>query len=105
MSLDGGDRLYGFRHDLVFGAPAPASARAPAAVPSTVTEVQIVGAGPDEAALRSQLKLRAGDRFSFFRWQDDRDRLELTYHQRDHAAARVTTRFSVGCVVHLENNV
>ena len=38
------------------------------------------------------LKLRAGDRFSFFRWQDDRDRLELFYQQRDRAAARVTTR-------------
>ena len=92
VSLDGSDRLYGFRHDLVFGAPAPASARTPPPTPPKVTMVQIEGAGPDEAALRSRLTLRPGDRFSFFKWQDDRDRLELFYQERDHATARVTTR-------------
>jgi len=92
VSLDNGDRLYGFRHDLIFGASTPASARTPPPEPPKVTRVQVSGAGPDEAALRSRLTLRAGDRFSFFRWQDDRDRLELFYQQRDRASARVTTR-------------
>jgi hypothetical protein len=92
VSLDSGDRLYGFRHDLVFGASTPASTRTPPPAPPAVTKVQIIGAGPDEAALRSLLKLRAGDRFSFFQWQDDRDRLELFYQRQDRATARVTTR-------------
>src|SRR5262249_13140168 len=91
VSLDDGDRLYGFRHGLVFGDPAPV-ARLPARELPRVTSVQITGAGPDEAALRDQLSLSVGDRFSFFRWQDDRDRLERFYERRDHATARVTTR-------------
>jgi hypothetical protein len=75
VSLDNGDRLYGFRHDLIFGDVSPAT-RAPAAAPPQVTNIQITGAGTDEAALRSRLTFHAGDRFSFFNWQDDRDRLE-----------------------------
>jgi hypothetical protein len=66
VSLDSGDRLYGFRHDLVFGSGKTASAPTTAAVPPRVTNVQITGAGSDEPELRSRLKLRAGDRFSFF---------------------------------------
>ena len=95
VGLDNGDRLYGFRHDLVFGAASPPT-RAPAPEPPKVTNVQITGAGADEAALRSRLTLRTGDRFSFFTWQDDRDRLELFYQERDHATARVTTRRVAG---------
>jgi len=91
VSLDDGDRLYGFRHSLVFGDPARV-ARPPAREVPRVTSVQVTGAGPDEAALRDQLSLTVGDRFSFFRWQDDRDRLEQFYERRDHATARVTTR-------------
>jgi outer membrane protein assembly factor BamA/autotransporter translocation and assembly factor TamB len=91
VSLDDGDRLYGFRHGLVFGDPAPV-VRAPAREVPRVTSVQITGAGSDETALRERLSLHGGDRFSFFRWQDDRDRLEQFYEQHDHATARVTTR-------------
>src|SRR5262249_59149319 len=82
---------YGCGHRLVCGDPAPV-ARLPARELPRVTSVQITGAGPDEAALRDQLSLSVGDRFSFFRWQDDRDRLEQFYKRRDHATVRVTTR-------------
>ncbi len=58
----------------------------------TVVRVQISGAGADENALRSQLKIKAGDRFSFFRWQDDRERIENFFHERERFEARVVTR-------------
>src|SRR5439155_1024538 len=57
-----------------------------------VRSIRISGAASDEAALRSQLKLAGGDRFSFFRWQDDRERLEAWYRKRDRLTAHVTTR-------------
>ena len=95
VTLDSGDRLYGFSHAVVFGKPPSPAARASAPSPR-VSGVRISGAGADEKALRSRLSLGAGDRFSFFRWQDDRDRLEAFFHDRDRAEARVTTRRSDG---------
>src|SRR5262249_56022398 len=57
-----------------------------------VSDVAIAGAAGDESALQSRLKLKANDRFSFFQWQDDRDRLEAYYHERQHLEARVLSR-------------
>src|SRR5206468_6250109 len=74
--------------------PSP-TARALTLLPR-VSGVSISGAGVDEQALRARLRLDTGDRFSFFRWQDDRDRLEAFYHDRDRAEARVTSRRSDG---------
>jgi outer membrane protein assembly factor BamA len=90
--LDGGDRLYQFQHNLVFAAPAHAAPSERPPTPPRVSQVHIVGAAADEPALRERMKLSAGDRFSFFQWQDDRDRLEAYYHDRDYLEARVTTR-------------
>ena len=92
VSLDNGDRLYGFRHDVVLGASSPVSPRPSAPETPRITNVQLAGAGDDEAALRSRLKLDVGDRFSFFRWQDDRERLERFYQEHDHVQARVAAR-------------
>ena len=75
VSLDDGDRLYGFQRDVSFGRPAEAGKSVEAPAP-TVSEVTIVGAGSDEARLRSLLKLQPSDRFDLFRWQDDRERVE-----------------------------
>src|SRR5205814_6776741 len=91
VSLDNGDRRYDFEHDLLFGKPPPRNTGTTAPAPR-VRAVQISGAGADENTLRSLLRLSPGDRFSFFRWQDDRDRLEKFYHDRNRAEARVTTR-------------
>ena len=91
VNQDNGDRVYDFRHDLTFGRPA--NFKRPVQRPrETVIRVQISGAGADESALRSQLKVKEGDRFSFFRWQDDRERIENFFHERERFEARVVTR-------------
>jgi outer membrane protein assembly factor BamA len=91
VTLDDNDRLYTFSHDISIGGSRPRAASR--AVPSErVTEVAITGAGTDEAALRSRLKLQANDRFSFFQWQDDRERLEAFFHERERFEARIAAR-------------
>jgi len=117
VSGDDDLRSYGFRHDMSFGgaaAPAPtaASASAPAVARSLpllrstqgrVADVVITGqlAFPEDR-LRGLLRLKAGDRFDFGRWQDDRDRLEAFYHQNEHLAARVNaSRMTAGEAVTL----
>ena len=91
VNQDSGDRVYDFRHDLTFGRPA--NFKRPIERPrETVIRVQISGAGADENALRSLLKVKEGDRFSFFRWQDDRERIENFFHERERFEARVVTR-------------
>jgi outer membrane protein assembly factor BamA/autotransporter translocation and assembly factor TamB len=91
VNLDSGDRVYDFRHDLTFGQPA--NYRKPVRrVREMVASVQISGADADESALRSRLKLKAGDRFSFFRWQDDRDAIEAFFHEQQRFEARVATK-------------
>lgn len=93
---DDGARAYEFRHDLDFGggvAPAgPRAARAPAES-ARVAEVRITGSpGFDEAALRARIELDEGDRFDFYRWQQDQDRLAAFYAERDHLEARIAAR-------------
>src|SRR5439155_22214790 len=56
VSLDNGDRRYDFEHDLLFGRP-PSRPPATTTMRSTVGAVRISGAGTDENALRSQLRL------------------------------------------------
>jgi outer membrane protein assembly factor BamA/autotransporter translocation and assembly factor TamB len=91
VNLDSGDRVYDFRHDLTFGQPA--NYRKPVRrVRETVASVQISGAGADESALRSRLKLKTGDRFSFFSWQDDRDAIETFFHEQHRFEAHVATK-------------
>jgi outer membrane protein assembly factor BamA/autotransporter translocation and assembly factor TamB len=92
VSLDDGDRLYTFSHDITFGAERKAAAKAKPVL--HVSDVTITGAAADEAALRAKLKVKAGDRFSFFDWQDDRDRLEAFYASRRQFEARITARRS-----------
>lgn len=58
-----------------------------------VTAVVIQGTpGVAERELLAQLQLRAGERFDFFRWQEDRERLEQWYRTRGFLEARVTTQ-------------
>jgi outer membrane protein assembly factor BamA/autotransporter translocation and assembly factor TamB len=116
VSDDSDLRSYGFRHDMSFGgAAAPASAAASASAPAArslpllrstqgrVADVVITGqpAFPEDR-LRGLLRLKAGDRFDFGRWQDDRDRLEAFHHQNEHLAARVNaSRMTAGDAVTL----
>jgi outer membrane protein assembly factor BamA len=91
VSQDDGQRLYGFQHELSFGKPSN-SKRPESAEPPVVREVVITGAGADEAEIRSRLKVKPGSRFSLFTWQDDRERIEEFYQERQQLEARVVTR-------------
>ena len=87
-------RSYEFRHDLAFGAPrAVRSANTSREIEQPrVSSIRIEGDTRfPEDQLRDRLRLKDGDRFDFIKWQDDRDRLERFYHERQHLAALVTT--------------
>ena len=93
---DDGSRAYEYRQQLVFGGPAgaaraePAAQRAPA---PRVSEVRFTDApASDEHGLRALLRVGPGDRFNFFRWQQDRDRLAGWYQERGFLEARITAR-------------
>ena len=91
VALDDGDRLYDFTHNLSFGGAKHTTAAAKAPV-LRITDISITGAGTEEQQLRARLKLQAGDRFSFFQWQDDRERIERFYHESQRFEARVGAR-------------
>lgn len=93
ISRDDDTRAYEFRHMMQFGGGVRSgAARASAAPPpARVAAVRFTGdAGFDEETLRSVLDLGAGDRFDFFAWQRDRDRLEAFYHDREYLEARIS---------------
>jgi outer membrane protein assembly complex protein YaeT len=55
-----------------------------------VTAVRFAGTpGVSEDELRRTIQLNAGDRFDFYRWQQDQDRLVAFYYARDFLEARV----------------
>ena len=89
-------RSYEFRHDVTFGS-APNAIRS-GNVTREVRQPRVSAIRMDgdlkfpEAQLRELLKLKEGDRFDFIEWQDDRDKVERFYHERQHLAARITTR-------------
>ncbi len=94
VSQDNESRIYDFRHDVTIGggAAAQAAASRPA---SRVASVRFTGT-PDvpEEDLRSRLKLTDGKTFDFFRWQQDRDRLEEWLRKDGHFEARVSAHRS-----------
>ena len=92
---DDGSRLYQFRHEFSFGGPdAVQSQLAPAERPvEEVTAVTISGSpGYTDEEIRGQLRLTGGERFDFYRWQQDRDRLQRFYRERDYFEARIAAR-------------
>ena len=89
VSDDNNNRTYDFRHDVSFGGLSAAQEDRPAARPR-VAAVEFEGnAGVEAADLSREVKLSAGDRFDFFTWQDDRDRLADILHRRGYFEARV----------------
>ena len=93
---DDTSRAYEFRHELNFGR-APVAGTTPASDrpnPSPrVTGVAFTGSpGFTEAELRDRVGLERGDRFDFYRWQQDQDRLVAFYHDRGFLEARVSAR-------------
>ena len=83
---DFNDRSYEFRHALALGGPerrrgAATSVRRA----SRVEAVEFSGElGLAESELRSRLDLREADQFDFYQWQQDRDKLESLYAERDY---------------------
>ena len=94
VSRDNQDRSYQFWHDISFGGPESPGARTTLQRPTErIDAVRIEGQpGFDDAELGRQLRLSAGDRFDFYRWQEDRDRLLRYYHERDFLEAQIRTR-------------
>ena len=92
---DDNSRAYEFRHELSFGGGAPRAQRERGGQEAAmrVTAVQLTGTpGFSEDELRDALRLRAGDRFDFYRWQQDQDRLTAFYHERGFLEARIQAR-------------
>ena len=96
--LDDNDRSYEFRHAVRFGdAPRTAAvgtdARVAAAELPRVSSVEFAGTMHfEDAVLRDQLDIAVGDRFEFYGWQRDQDRLERYYHDRGYREVRIRER-------------
>jgi outer membrane protein assembly complex protein YaeT len=91
---DDGSRSYEFRHEFSFGGAAiPSRIETVQSPIEQVTGVAITGSpGYADEEIRSQLRLEAGARFDFYRWQQDRDRLQRFYRDRDFLEARIAGR-------------
>jgi outer membrane protein assembly complex protein YaeT len=90
VSQDNERYIYNFRHDVTIGdrARSAAPARGPVA---RVASVAFTGThGLPEPELRRHLRLTEGSVFDFFRWQQDRDRLEAALRADGHFEARVS---------------
>jgi outer membrane protein assembly complex protein YaeT len=89
--FDDQSRAYEFRHEPRFGGARPERTRRPPG--ARIADVLIAGTpGFPESDLRHWLKLGAGDRFDFGKWQEDRRRLEEFYYSRNYLEARVRAR-------------
>src|SRR5204863_2837910 len=89
---DNNDRLYGFRHDVTIGGAAPSRPLEPVTLPLLGT---VVVTGDFERAglsLRQRVSLKAGSKFDFYRWQQDRERLERYCRDAGYLEARVIAR-------------
>jgi outer membrane protein assembly complex protein YaeT len=97
---DDGSRSYEFRHELSFGGGVTGLQSQRGRIErtaETVADVRIGGAtGFDQHEILSQLRLQAGERFDFYRWQQDRDRVQRFYRDHDYLEARISARRSGG---------
>ena len=92
---DDTDRSLEFRHSLSFGGSSAAfAADGATSEPSgRIAAVQFTGQlDAPEAELRNRLTLKTNDRFDFYQWQDDRDRLQQYYSERGFRETQVRTR-------------
>jgi outer membrane protein assembly factor BamA/autotransporter translocation and assembly factor TamB len=94
---DDHSRSYEIRHDISFGrpggSPAPTRSTRPPDRDERVADVRFTGeTGVPVRELDAVLKLRAGERFDFYQWQSDRERVRRIYLDRGYFEARITTR-------------
>ena len=93
LSRDDTSRSYEVRHDVGFGGPPlpPAPPRGTAG--TRIVAVRVTGETAIPAReVEGQLRLRAGIRFDFLHWQEDRDRLRRLYVDRGYREARISAR-------------
>ncbi len=109
LQRDDRSMSYEFRHEVVFGAPpAPPRVRE---TPTRVRSVNVVASDPVVTqGLERRLKLAPGDRFDFYRWQDDRDRMDAwmrseRYYEHRVIARRTTIEGAEGPLVDLRYDV
>ena len=92
VQLDDEDKSYEVRHDIAFGGgvkrPRKARQRRETVRALTVTTTGAMS----EATARSRLKVKEGDRFDFYGWQDDRDRLSRWLLDNGYYEGRVVAR-------------
>lgn len=92
VQLDNQDRSYEIRHDISFGggtAIRPVKKR----TPEKVRDVFVATFGDiGEQEIRSKLRVTEGRTFDFYKWQEDRDKLEKLFLDRGYFQARITAR-------------
>ncbi len=92
-TFDDGTRSLELQHRLTLGSRTPTGDSGGRAPP--VRSVRFEGSpGYAEDVLRQQIRVRAGDRFDFLRWQEDRDRLLRLYHRGGFLEADIRARRS-----------
>lgn len=90
VSQDNERRIYDFRHDMTIGGRALPVAPAREST-ARIASVSFTGAsGMPEPKMRRHLRVTEGKPFDFFRWQQDRDRLEAALRKGGHFEARVS---------------
>jgi outer membrane protein assembly complex protein YaeT len=95
ITRDNNDRSYEFSQDMSFGGPPRAERVGRPEERRRVSAIRFSGSpGFPEPELMNRLRLEVGDRFDFYDWQDDQDRLLELYHDRGFYEARVTARRS-----------
>ncbi len=93
LSRDDTSRSYEVRHDVAFGGPPGAPAPPARAAGTPVVGVRVTGdTAIPVSEVESQLRLKAGQRFDFLKWQADRDRLRKLYVGRGYREARIGSR-------------
>ena len=92
ISRDDTSRSYEVRHDVSFGGPAaPPTTRQEQ--PGRISAIRFTGEPVlAVAALTRRLHLHAGDRFDFYRWQQDRSRLRQLYLDLGYREVKVSAR-------------
>lgn len=90
VSRDDGARSYETFHQVTFGGGRRPAGTALREREPRVSEVRLTGTiGLPETDIRSRLDVGPGDRFDFFRWQQDRERIQRLYQDRGFHEARV----------------
>jgi outer membrane protein insertion porin family len=92
VQLDEEDKSYEVRHDISFGGGVKRQ-RVKRRKIEEVNRVDVTAGGAmTEAQARELLKLDPGDRFDFYDWQNDRDRMQRWLREHRYYEARLVAR-------------